>query len=486
MAATAVPSRPLPTEAGPLTAILARGEDSRHQFKRDFSHVESLAAELAAFANMSGGVLLIGVDDAGQVTGLSLADVGRLNQMLSNAASQHVKPPINPVSANVQTERGLVMQVEVPEGLNKPYVDGQGRIWVKTGADKRQVTAREEMQRMFQHSGLLHADEQAVASASIENIDQTAFTHYFERRYKRPAASTGLPLPQLLRNLNLTRSGKPNLAGMLLFGADPNIYLPAFFVKAVAFPGKVLHDNRYLDNENIEGTLSQQFRHCMAFLGRNLRHVQGDRGFNSPGELEIPHHVLEEIIVNALVHRDYLISAPVRLLVFVDRVEVISPGHLPNHLDTSQIRFGMSNLRNPALASHAFHMLPYQGLGSGIPRAIEDWPHIEFVDDRAGNQFKVVLRRAGGGVIGGVSGGVSGGANQTNPKYGVTPPDEVLRYIAGHPGVRAQTIATALKLSVRTVERRLRNLRESSLVEFIGPPKTGGYHAKGAFTDKLS
>jgi len=215
-------------------------------------------------------------------------------------------------------------------------------------------------------------------------------------------------------------------------------------------------------------------------LGRNLHHVQGDRGFNSPGELEIPHHVLEEIIVNALVHRDYLISAPIRLLVFVDRVEIISPGRLPNHLDLSQIRFGMFSRRNPALASHAFHILPYQGLGSGIPRAIEDWPHIEFVDDRAGNQFKVILPRADL-----QDGGVNGGVNQTNPSYGVTQPDDVLRYIAAHPGVRAQTIATALGLAVRTIERRLRNLRESGLVEFIGSPKTGGYHAKGAAKDKL-
>jgi ATP-dependent DNA helicase RecG len=387
------------------------------------------AGQLAAFANMGGGVLLIGVDDSGVVTGLSLADVGRLNQMLSNAASQHVKPPINPLSANVQTERGLVMQIDVPEGLNKPYVDGQGRIWVKAGADKRQVTAREEMQRMFQQSGLLHADEQAVALASIENIDQTELTKYFERRYKRPVASTGLPFPQLLQNLNLARAAKPNLACMLLFGAEPNVYLPAFFVKAVAFPGKVLHDSRYLDNENIEGTLAQQFRHCMAFLGRNLRHVQGDRGFNSPGEMEIPHHVLEEIIVNALVHRDYLISAPIRLLVFVDRVEIISPGHLPNHLDTSQIRFGMSNLRNPALASHAFHILPYQGLGSGIPRAIEDWPHIEFVDDRAGNQFKVILRRAEF-LNGGVNDGASGGINQAIGLQPESQPESDLSLVA--------------------------------------------------------
>ena len=97
-----------------------------------------------------------------------------------------------------------------------------------------------------------------------------------------------------------------------------------------------------------------------------------------------------------------LYQCPIRLLIFADRVEIISPGHLPNHLDIEQIRFGLSNLRNPALASHAFHILPYRGLGSGIPRALDAWPKLELIDDRRGDQFKVIIRRLGqqlGGVI---------------------------------------------------------------------------------------
>lgn len=98
-------------------------------------------------------------------------------------------------------------------------------------------------------------------------------------------------------------------------------------------------------------------------------------------------------------HRDYFISAPIRLLIYADRIEIISPGHLPNHLDVDQVRFGLSNLRNPALASHAFYMLPYRGLGSGIPRAIEAWPAIELLDDRRGNQFRIMIHRLEAGKI---------------------------------------------------------------------------------------
>ena len=376
-----------------LLTILARGEDSHHQFKRDISNADGLTAELIAFANTAGGRLFIGVADGGQVFGLDAAAVARLNQLLSNAASQHVRPPINPVSTNVQTKHGLVMVIDVAEGLNKPYVDTQGRIWVKSGADKRHVTAREEMQRLFQSAGLVYADEVPVRQASVDDLDLAAFSQYFGRRYRESVEARGLPLPQMLHNLNLARDGVPNLAGYLLFGKAPQILKPAFVVKAVAFPGTALHDSRYLDSEDIDGNLPEQYRRGMAFIKRNLRHVQGNQGFNSPGMLEVPEAVFEELLVNALVHRDYFVSAPVRLLIFSDRVEIISPGHLPNHLDIQQIRFGLSNLRNPALSSHAFHMLPYRGLGSGIPRATLAWPHIDLVDDRQGNQFKAVVHR---------------------------------------------------------------------------------------------
>jgi len=119
------------TEAD-LLQIVERGEDSRHQFKRDETNADSIAAELAAFANSGGGVLFLGVEDKGRVAGLDAANVRRLNQLLSNAASQNVRPPIHPTTENIQTAQGIVIAVTVPDGLSKPYLDNQGRIWVTT------------------------------------------------------------------------------------------------------------------------------------------------------------------------------------------------------------------------------------------------------------------------------------------------------------------------------------------------------------------
>lgn len=129
---------------------------------------------------------------------------------------------------------------------------------------------------------------------------------------------------------------------------------------------------------------------------RNLRKVQSGQGVNAPGLPEIPPSVFEELLVNALVHRDYLVNASIRLFIFDDRIEIISPGHLPNNLTVEKIRSGISNIRNPILVSYAAKgLLPYRGLGSGIKRALAEWPEISFTDDRDGCMFIATVHRKG-------------------------------------------------------------------------------------------
>jgi len=141
-----------------ILQILAQGEDSRNQFKKDVNNPDSLAQELIAFSNTLGGKIFIGVDDDGSVSGVSSADIHRINLLLSNVASQNVKPAINPLTEIKTLEQGRVLIIDVPKGINKPYQDKNGTIWVKSGAGKRKATAREEIQRLFQESGMVHAD----------------------------------------------------------------------------------------------------------------------------------------------------------------------------------------------------------------------------------------------------------------------------------------------------------------------------------------
>ena len=386
----------LPLTEAALLERIALGEYTRRQFKRSFHSPDALAAELAAFANSGGGTLLIGVDDDGTVAGLSAADVRHLNQMLSNASSQHLRPPIHPRTENVQTRAGLVMVVTVPNGLAKPYLDHQGRIWVKQGADKRHVTAREEMQRMFQSGGLVYADVVPVAGTTSADLDEPAFRRYLAQHYSADTAQAELPLDSILQNLGLGDGHELSLAGLMLFGRNPLRWRPAFTIKAVAFYGTSIADTHYQDSQDFSGTLPTQYADALAFIKRNLRRVQGSQGFNSPGILEVPEIALQELLVNALVHRDYFTSASIRILVFRDRIEIISPGPLPDSLSIDDIRHGKSNRRNPTLSEHAFRLLPYRGMGSGIPRALGEWPQIELISELSGNQFTALVRRPQG------------------------------------------------------------------------------------------
>ncbi|ENM1776983.1 putative DNA binding domain-containing protein [Pseudomonas aeruginosa] len=380
-------------ETTELIDFLSRGEDSRHQFKADVTNADALAGEIVAFSNTAGGRIFIGVNDDGSVRGLSGADVARLNQLVANAASQNVRPAVNPLTDNVPHPAGTVMVVSIPEGISKPYMDRNGAIWVKSGPDKRRATSREELQRLFQQAGLVHADETPVAGLGAGDVDMSYFEAFFEQQFGEPLAQHQQPLPQLLTNMNLLNQGQLNVAGALLFAKAPHYALPAFIVKAVAFVGNEIEDERYIDSRDITGKLADVFQQTLGFISANTRALQGDQGINTLGRPEVPRIVWEELVANALIHRDYFISAPVRVLVFADRVEIISPGHLPNNLTIENVKAGNSNMRNPILASFAAKLLPYRGLGSGLLRALRAWPDIELVDDRAGNLFKAIVTR---------------------------------------------------------------------------------------------
>ncbi len=380
------------------TALLAEvglGEDSTRQFKVDVRNAESLAAELVAFANAQGGVILIGVADDGSVPGLEPHDIARINQLISNAASQLVRSPLTVQTQNILLDTGrLVIRLTVPQGLDRPYFDKNGVIWLKSGADKRRVNSKEELRRLFQLAGQFYADE-LPTNAGIEKLDKLRFQEFLERVYSLDYPDSPEEVLQLLQNLSLaTDSGQLNLAGVLLFARHPEWIKPQFVVKAIRYPGNEIHADSYLDTEDFSGALRKIYDDTLGFVIRNLHKVQAGRGINSPGMSEVPSVVIEELLVNALVHRDYLIDAPIRIFIYDNRIELISPGHLPNNLTVEKILKGNANSRNPILLSYAAKgVLPYHGLGSGIRRALKAYPQIEFEDDREGALFKVTIWR---------------------------------------------------------------------------------------------
>jgi ATP-dependent DNA helicase RecG len=379
-------------ETAELLEIVARDEDSKHQFKANVTNAQSLSEDLVAFSNSGGGRIFIGVSNDGTVSGLTRQDMGRLNQLVANTSTNNVRPPINVQTENITAPTGLVMVVAVADGISKPYMDNNGAIWVKSGSDKRKVTSREEIQRMYQRAGLIHGDEIPTNGLTIADLDMDYFKAVFLKIFGVTVDEQDAPLPKILENMNLMAGGVLNVSGALLFAQNPSFRLPVFIVKAVAY-GTEIDAERYIDSQDIAGKIADIFQKSMSFVLGNIRHSQGEQGVNSTGMPEIPRIVFEELIANALIHRDYFVSAPIRIFVYSDRVEIISPGHLPNNLTVENIKAGNSNIRNPILASFATKTLPYRGLGSGIIRSLKAYSDIDFQNDIHANLFKVVIGR---------------------------------------------------------------------------------------------
>jgi len=373
-----------------LLDIISTGETSTVQFKREITHNDSIAAEIVAMSNSLGGKIFIGiVDKTGEIYGIDIQ--GNLNERVANIATNNINPPVYITTEIISIENGdkaKVLVVNIPKGINKPYKDNNGSIWVKQGSDKRRVTDNAEIMRMFQSSGTLFIDEMIVPGTSVEDIDVSKVRSYLIKIDEQAEIE-----PILFNNLSILKDGRLTIAGLLFFSKDPQKYRPAFCIKAVSFFGNDLGGSEYRNSRDIVGTIPEMFNQSIEFFASNLFHLQGDQNFNSVGKLEISKIALEELLQNAILHRDYSKNAPIRILIFDNRIEIISPGKLYNSLTIANIKMGHTAFRNNKLVSYGSKLMNYRGIGSGIRRALKNQPNIEFINQVEGEQFIVKIPR---------------------------------------------------------------------------------------------
>lgn len=373
------------------------GETTKVQFKEAFTSQKEIAKEMIAFANSKGGVILFGVEDkSGKLVGLSYDEIQVISRELGNAANEQVRPTIYIDTEVVRMDEKHFLICSIEEGKNKPYKNLNGEIWVKQGADKRRITENAEILSLFQDSGSYQPDAAGVNGTTFDDLDRYAIDDYLQKVYATTLDGFGGKAEQVLKNIHvLNHNGVPTLAGYLFFGKHPEYNCPTCMVKAVSFFGNDLAGTQYRDTKEILGNMPQLYDKSMAFLKANLHNVQEEgASFNTVGKLEIAEEVLEEVVQNALVHRDLLRSAPIRILIFDNRVEIISPGALAGGLTEEDIRNGKTYQRNPYMATLATNALHYKGIGSGIVRILAEYPDIQLDNDDSAKEFKVTVWRA--------------------------------------------------------------------------------------------
>ena len=402
------------------------GEVSGVQFKERILDKYDIACEFVAFSNSHGGKLVVGIKDkTGEINALSYSEVQETTNLLSDIASENVVPSILIKIDTVEVEDGNLVVATVKEGLNKPYHDNKGIVWVKNGADKRKVFDNAELAEMMTDCGSFAPDEAGVRDATVNDLDATTIKQFLGNRFERVLEKKGLTgdafneasldmicsaiakghdCEKILRNLRFIRpDGSLTVAAMLLFGKYTQRWLPMMTAKCICFAGnsvgsKVFRDK--VNDANMEGNLLHQYDTIMDFFTRNLHNVQVGDEFNSMGKLEIPYTSLVEFTVNSLVHRSLNMKAPVRIFIFDNRVEIHSPGALPNGLTIDVIKAGTSMPRNMFLFNNAIYLLPYTGVGSGITRALDEDINVTFMNNDKAQEFVITVWRGESNQVG--------------------------------------------------------------------------------------
>ena len=484
------------------------GEVSGVQFKERILDKYDIACELVAFSNSHGGKLVVGIKDkTGEINALSYSEVQETTNLLSDIASENVVPSILIKIDTIEVENGNLVFATVKEGLNKPYHDNKGIVWVKNGADKRKVFDNAELAEMMTDCGSFAPDEAGVRDATVNDLDATTIKQFLGNRFERVLEKKGLTgdafneasldmicsaiakghdCEKILRNLRFIRpDGTLTVAAMLLFGKYTQRWMPMMTAKCICFAGNSIGSKVFRDKVNdadMEGNLLHQYDTIMDFFTRNLHNVQVGEEFNSMGKLEIPYTSLVEFTVNSLVHRSLNIKAPVRIFIFDNRVEIHSPGALPNGLTIDDIKAGTSMPRNMFLFNNAIYLLPYTGVGSGITRALDEDINVTFMNNDKAQEFVITVWRGERNQVEGKSNQVQGKSNQVEEKSNqVQDSDTRLR----HPNTNLDTsendLDTRLRHSGTDLDTQLRysdtpkvslSNKQRDIVNFCSVPRT--------------
>ena len=335
-----------------LAQLTTLGEGYTIEFKR--SVTSELGREICAFANATGGVILIGIADDGGICGVS--NHNRLKSQVRTIA-RSAEPPIAVEIESVDA----VLCVTIPAQHSKPYSFG-GKFFIREGASSQQMSG-EEIWEFFYKEGLIHFDETACDRFSLENDLDDENWSLFQRRAKIPE---DMDPETALRNLHLMdEDGRMTHAGAWLLARDIRKFNVSADVACALFMGtdKV----RILDRRDFHGDVYSMIEDVMTWILSKINVEYIIKHVRREERPELPEEAIREAVVNALAHRDYRSTANVQIYLFNDRLEIVSPGGLPAGMKEADL--GIKSIpRNPLLFGIQHRMDAVERIGSGIRR----------------------------------------------------------------------------------------------------------------------
>ena len=355
-----------------LIELIRNDENSGVEFKRDDIRASKLASEMVALLNLRGGHILLGVEEDQTVSGLT-RDPRKAEEWVMEVARVHVQPATIPYWETIRWERDKVVGIVslAEDSPDKPYKVKKGSAWVtkvRVGTTTRDAT-REEEARLFQQSGRIEYGLRPVQGAETTILDRRRLADYFKRvlHSEVPGDAESEEWRTQLVNLDLAvrthRRTAPTVNGVLFFGSNPKRFVPQSGIRAICYEGEE-PDYATRADEDLRGPLvplrDQQgalvepglVDRAWDFVRRNTTPSARLQGLRRVDRWEYPKSVMREAVTNALVHRDYSIAGTdITLSIFSDRLEITSPGRLPNTVTPEGMKSGIRYARNQALVN---------------------------------------------------------------------------------------------------------------------------------------
>jgi ATP-dependent DNA helicase RecG len=347
---------------------------------------DDLADELAAIANTGDGICALGVDDkTREVEGIALENLDAVESFVRQICNDSIVPPLTVKIVRMELpgaagELRPILKIDIPRSL---FVHrSPGGYFRRQGSSKRELTP-ELLARLFQQRSqarLIRFDEQAVPQTSPRDLKADLYRRFFPRE---PKGSRVILRKMRLLTTDDLGEERASVAGILLCSPHPETWLPSAYIEAVRYRGIQRDSHHQVDASQITGPLDEQIRQAVAFVLRNMTVAAVKR----PAREEFPQFSVRavfEAVVNAVAHRDYSIyGSKIRLFHFADRLEIYSPGALPNSLtvDSLSLRQSTRNelitsllARTPVkgLAGAGRHQYFMEKRGDGVPIILEE------------------------------------------------------------------------------------------------------------------
>ncbi len=341
---------------------LKNRESMTVEFKRSLSEFSDILATVSAFSNTKGGIILVGVDDQGNVLGVQIGK--RTLEDLSNKIVQNTDPKIYPEIKIEEIHDKKVIEIKVSERSDKP-VFAKGIAYKRVGRSNVKMD-REEIVNLLRKTYELSYED--IEISNIEDIDLSKVKEFIEKARKRRLALVPKDEISVLRNLGLISDKKVKLAALLVFGENPQAKIPWATVKI----GKFLGETTPILEKEIGGDLLEQIEKSYTETASLIRKEIKVDGLKRKEIYEYPLQALRELIINSITHRDYSVASPIYIKIFNDHVEIENPGGLPPGITLEDLKKPhRSILRNPKIANILYNMGYIEKWGVGTLQVLE-------------------------------------------------------------------------------------------------------------------